>query len=408
MKILLVLLFICFALANEATDRQKVVNIMKRWKSMDCSPNSKCRGEVVNGYNALKIKGSVINRNTPWCAAAVSAAFYKAGLSSIFPCHAYCPTIAQRAKDMKIFKTRDYVPSPGDAILFTYDGGASPGHVGIVEKVNGKTIVTIEGNYSKKVGGREIQVGNSKIYGFVAPKFTKDSKPDTLKKPDEAAKKPDEAAKKPDEAAKKPDEADKKPDEADKKPETATGSTKSSQLGLSIVQKNSPNQGSRKSWKPDVIVCHITEGNYDGAVSWLCNKKSKASCHFVVSKKGEISQLVPINKAAWCQGLSKKGIRKSKSSIVRKRGVNPNLYCVGIEHEGFYSKCKGCLTNAQKNASGKLIKYIALKLKEDFGVDFVFDREHIIGHFEIDPVRKPNCPGKNFPWNDVIDIAKKA
>jgi len=188
----------------------------------------------------------------------------------------------------------------------------------------------------------------------------------------------------------------------------SVGSTKSSQLGLSIAQKSSPNQGSRGSWKPDVIVCHITEGSYAGAVSWLCNTQAQASCHFVVSKKGEISQLVPLDKTAWCQGISSSETAVSKSSIVRSRGVNPNLYAVGIEHEGFYSECKGCLTDAQKTASGKLIKYIGLKLKESFGVNFVFDREHIIGHCEVDPIDKPNCPGQNFPWTDVINIAKKA
>jgi len=390
MKCLVVLLFICFALADEATDRQKVVDIMKAWKNSNCVVNSKCHTEIVKTYNDLNI--SKINKSSAWCAATVSAAYSKAGLSSIFPSHSYCPTMAQKAKSMKIFKTRDYVPSPGDAILFTDDGGKSTHHVGIVEKVSGKTIVTLEGNYSKKVGGRDIKVGAKNIYGFVAPKFADTPKADAPKADAPKADAPKADAPKADAP----------------KAEPATGSTKSSQLGLTISKKNSPNQSSRGSWKPDVIVCHITEGNYDGAVSWLCNKKSKASCHFVVSKKGQISQLVPISKAAWCQGLKKKDIKHSKSSIVKQRGVSPNLYCVGIEHEGKYSQCQGCLTDEQKNASGKLIKYIALKLKEDYGVDFVFDREHIIGHFEVDPRRKPNCPGKNFPWDDVISIAKKA
>ena len=187
-----------------------------------------------------------------------------------------------------------------------------------------------------------------------------------------------------------------------------SGSTSSSQLGLSITQKSSPNKGSRGSWKPDVIVCHITEGAYAGAVSWLCNPASSASCHFVVSKKGEISQLVPLTEAAWCQGIKASATPSATAAIVQQRGVNPNLYAVGIEHEGKWSDCKGCLTDAQKMASGKLIKYIALKLKETYGVNFSFDRTHIIGHYEISPRNKPNCPGQNFPWSEVINIAKNA
>ena len=189
---------------------------------------------------------------------------------------------------------------------------------------------------------------------------------------------------------------------------TTSGSTKSSQLGLTISQRSSPNKSSRNGWKPDVIVCHITEGSYAGAVSWLCNPQAQASCHFVVSKKGEISQLVPIEYASWCQGISSSQYSKATSSIVRSRKVNPNWYAVGIEHEGKWSDCKGCLTSAQTKAAGKLIKYIALKLKETYGVNFQFDREHIIGHYQVNPTNKPNCPGANYPWSEVISIAKSA
>ena len=189
---------------------------------------------------------------------------------------------------------------------------------------------------------------------------------------------------------------------------TTSGSTKSSQLGLTISQRSSPNKSSRNGWKPDVIVCHITEGAYAGAVSWLCNPQAQASCHFVVSKKGEISQLVPFEYASWCQGISSSQYSKATSSIVRSRKVNPNWYAVGIEHEGMWADCKGCLTSAQTKAAGKLIKYIALKLKETYGVNFQFDREHIIGHYQVNPTNKPNCPGANYPWSEVISIAKSA
>ena len=189
---------------------------------------------------------------------------------------------------------------------------------------------------------------------------------------------------------------------------TTSGSTKSSQLGLTIAQRSSPNRGQRNGWKPDVIVCHITEGGYSGAVSWLCNPNAQASCHFVVSKKGEITQLVPFEYASWCQGISASQTSKATASIVRSRGVNPNWYAVGIEHEGFWKDCHGCLTSAQTKAAGKLIKYIALRLKEIYGVNFKFDRDHIIGHYQISPTNKPNCPGANYPWNEVISIAKSA
>jgi N-acetyl-anhydromuramyl-L-alanine amidase AmpD len=140
----------------------------------------------------------------------------------------------------------------------------------------------------------------------------------------------------------------------------------------------------------------------------LCNTASSASCHYVVSKLGEITQLVPITYASWCQGITTSATKSSTSSIVKSRGVNPNLYAVGIEHEGFYSDCKGCLTDAQKQASGKLIKHIADEIKSTFGTTLSIDRDPVIGHYQVNPSGKPNCPGENFPWSDVINIANTA
>lgn len=175
-----------------------------------------------------------------------------------------------------------------------------------------------------------------------------------------------------------------------------------------IVQKNSPNyEKGRNGWKPDIIVCHITEGNYDGAVSWLCNKTSSVSAHFVVSGKGEITQLVDLKNTAWCNGTSmnvsdKRYYGKSTLKAVRDRKTNANYYTVGIECEGFYSKTKGALTDMQKNAVIKLIKHIREEIKNIYDVDIPVDREHIAGHYQINPVTKGNCPGELFPWSEII------
>jgi len=183
--------------------------------------------------------------------------------------------------------------------------------------------------------------------------------------------------------------------------------SKYSVADLDIKKGSTPNKSGRDGNKPDVIVCHITEGAYAGAVSWLSSSKSQASCHFVVSKKGEITQLVPIEQMSWCNGLRIADIPKATSKIVKSRKVNPNKYTVGIEHEGIYKDCKGCLTDVQKETTGKLMRHIANEIKKLYNIDFVFDRDHVIGHYEVDPVSKPNCPGQNFPFNEVIEIAKK-
>lgn len=175
-----------------------------------------------------------------------------------------------------------------------------------------------------------------------------------------------------------------------------------------IIQKQSPNKMSRQGWKPDMIVSHITEGSYAGAVSWLCNPKSQASAHFVVSKKGEITQLVDIREAAWINGTStdsKKSNYYGNSSLklVKDRKTNANYYTIGIEHEGFSKDGQGKLTKEQLGATIWLHNYIIDEVKKNYGIDIPLDRDHIVGHYQISPRSKPNCPGSDFQWDELIN-----
>lgn len=176
-----------------------------------------------------------------------------------------------------------------------------------------------------------------------------------------------------------------------------------------IIQKSTPNKMSRQGWKPDIIVSHITQGSYAGAVTWLMNPASEASSHFVISKTGIITQLVDIREAAWVNGtrLKKDGTGPgwygdSKLKLVRDRKTNANFYSIGIEHEGFYEQGKGKLTEAQLKATIWLHKYIIAEVKRIYGTDILIDREHIVGHYQVDPIRKPFCPGEMFQWDELL------
>lgn len=179
-----------------------------------------------------------------------------------------------------------------------------------------------------------------------------------------------------------------------------------------ITKKNSPNKMSRRGWKPDMIVNHITEGSYAGAVSWLCNPKSGASAHFVISRKGEITQLVDIREAAWANGTSTDPNKnnyygKSSLKLVRDRKTNANYYTISIEHEGFYKDGYGALTPKQLEASIWLHKHIIEEVKKIYGIEIPLDRNHIVGHYQIDPIRKPNCPGRAFQFDEIIQALRE-
>jgi N-acetyl-anhydromuramyl-L-alanine amidase AmpD len=183
-------------------------------------------------------------------------------------------------------------------------------------------------------------------------------------------------------------------------------------ISMNITKHNSPNKyNGRNGWKPDMIVCHITEGSFAGAVSWLCNPQSKASSHFVVAKDGRIAQLVDLTDGSWCNGTStdpnsKVFYGKSTLKAVQDRKTNANFYTVTIEHEGVWSQGKGALTPAQLAATIELIKHIRVEVKKIYGIDIPLNREHIVGHYQINPITKPNCPGVNYQFDEIISALK--
>src|SRR5690606_1076193 len=85
---------------------------------------------------------------------------------------------------------------------------------------------------------------------------------------------------------------------------------------------------------PGAIVDHISVGNMTSMYNTFANPKSPGSSNFGVGRDGVIHQYVRIERAAWTQGLTTEAIRNSKQPLVQRMGMNPNLYCVGIEHEG--------------------------------------------------------------------------
>nr|MDT0657186.1 peptidoglycan recognition family protein [Micromonospora sp. DSM 115978] len=61
-----------------------------------------------------------------------------------------------------------------------------------------------------------------------------------------------------------------------------------------------PNQGGRLT-RHDGVVLHIAAGTYEGTIAWQRNPAARVSSHFVVSKSGEIAQMVDTDVIAWTQ-----------------------------------------------------------------------------------------------------------
>lgn len=159
----------------------------------------------------------------------------------------------------------------------------------------------------------------------------------------------------------------------------------------------------RNGYIPDMIVCHISP-DYGRIVNTVYNPESKVSAHYVISMEGKITRSLDLKDAAWTNGTiddENKDVyyKFSKNSIVRSRNYNANYYTFTIEHESF----DGSLTSDEYNASLKVMCEIIDYVKEKYNRDFLIDREHIVGHCDIDPIVKPSCPGNKFPFDRFID-----
>lgn len=162
---------------------------------------------------------------------------------------------------------------------------------------------------------------------------------------------------------------------------------------MNIQWAGSPNFTAGRNGKKIVaIVNHITAGLMPGTLSWMRNPAAKASAHYLVTKQGQIYQMVRDHDMAWHAGFV------NKPSWDLYDGTNPNRYTLGIEFECLSG---GELTEPQYQAGLALIGDLSKK----YGIPI--DTKHIIGHYRIDAVNRPNDPGPNFPWTRLFNDLKE-
>jgi len=104
--------------------------------------------------------------------------------------------------------------------------------------------------------------------------------------------------------------------------------------------------------------------------------RTRVSAHFVVNRKGEITQFVPCQKRAWHAG---------ESSWQGREGCND--YAIGIEMIGDE---KRPFTHAQYTGTARLCRVLMQGFPD-------ISKERIVGHKDIAPSRKWD-PGEQWDW----------
>lgn len=162
----------------------------------------------------------------------------------------------------------------------------------------------------------------------------------------------------------------------------------------------------RNGLVPDMIVCHRCN-EFNKTLNMFYDPVCEVSSHFVIDETGEVKQVVDLPDSAWENGTSLNDTsdvyyKFSKNELVKNRAVNANYFTFSIEHISF----DGNLTDKQYEASLNVMKKIITFIETTYHIEFLIDREHIVGHQELNPIVRTVCPGDYFPFERLIKDLK--
>jgi len=109
-----------------------------------------------------------------WCACFVSWCANECGYIDAFIIPKFAACTSQGMpwfKERGLWQESGYVPEPGDIIFFDWDDSGNADHVGIVERVEGEVVQTIEGNTSDSCARRSYRLDSNVIRGYGTPLY---------------------------------------------------------------------------------------------------------------------------------------------------------------------------------------------------------------------------------------------
>jgi len=128
------------------------------------------------------------------------------------------------------------------------------------------------------------------------------------------------------------------------------------------------------------IVIHIAQGSYSGTIDWFQDPRANVSAHYVIGRKGKITQCVHNDDIAWHAG----NWRFNRRSI-------------GIEHAGYGSQR---WTDHMYHSSAKLAAYLCRRF------NIPVWRRYIRGHRWV-PGVATRCPGRRFDKHRYLRLVRR-
>lgn len=150
---------------------------------------------------------------------------------------------------------------------------------------------------------------------------------------------------------------------------------------MKITNRPSPNFGARRGGVlPSLVVIHYTGmGTCEAAAERMCSNESEVSCHYLISEKGEVFQLVDEAMRAWHAGAgSWGGITDVNSASIGIELANPGPLA------GFPPYPEPQMAALEGVLSGVMQRWHITP-------------ENVVGHSDTAPGRKFD-PGPKFDW----------
>jgi len=156
---------------------------------------------------------------------------------------------------------------------------------------------------------------------------------------------------------------------------------------MKLIHKfKSLNYDKRNNKQISFLILHYTAlPSVEESIKYLCDKKNKVSCHYIISQNGNIYNLVNEKHRAWHAGQSAWLLEKDLNST-----------SIGIELD--YST-----NNINNNKFSTLLIKSLICLLKYLKKKYKIDKKNILGHSDIAPYRKID-PGKTFPWIKLCNL----
>lgn len=154
---------------------------------------------------------------------------------------------------------------------------------------------------------------------------------------------------------------------------------------IDYVDRPSPNHDART--RPvSMVVLHYTDMlSAEEAIERLCDPEAKVSCHYLVTRAGEVVRMVPEERRAWHAGRSYwRGIT----------GINDDSIGIELDNPGHRNGYEP-FPDAQIDA--------LIPLLSDLMQRHRITRGNVVGHSDIAPARKRD-PGELFPWGKLARL----